>query len=334
MKAADLYRLMESPALLTEDTLQQLKQIVDEFPYFQIARMLYLKNLAVLNDIRFGAELKKMAIYVPDRRKLFTLIEGERFGLQLQSAKEENPTREDAFSLIDAFLSNREEEEPKTDASLLFQPSVSSDYIYWSLTKENGQVEEKEEEEEVRLQHHDLIDSFIKNEEQRTPGSGLNLDMETTGAPVPGNLAELEENQHKPLDDSYFTETLAHIYVKQKRYEKALQIIKNLNLKYPEKNVYFALWHTLHHYGPLWIIFALRCVHAVYIILIFPYCISSATIFPISTIFSPCFFGFSSAIFFSISIYCGFTSFYHYAALVVPFCTWLCFFLFSFALLM
>ena len=230
MKAADLYRLMESPALLTEDTLQQLKQIVDEFPYFQIARMLYLKNLAVLNDIRFGAELKKMAIYVPDRRKLFTLIEGERFGLQLQSAKEENPTREDAFSLIDAFLSNREEEEPKTDASLLFQPSVSSDYIYWSLTKE----------EEVRLQHHDLIDSFIKNEEQRTPGSGLNLDMETTGAPVPGNLAELEENQHKPLDDSYFTETLAHIYVKQKRYEKALQIIKNLNLKYPEKNVYFA----------------------------------------------------------------------------------------------
>mgnify|MGYP006924823530 CR=1 FL=1 len=97
------------------------------------------ENLAVLNDIRFGAELKKMAIYVPDRRKLFTLIEGERFGLQLQSAKEENPTREDAFSLIDAFLSNREEEEPKTDASLLFQPSVSSDYIYWSLTKENGQ---------------------------------------------------------------------------------------------------------------------------------------------------------------------------------------------------
>ena len=43
---------------------------------------------------------------------------------------------------------------------------------------------------------------------------------------------------------------------------------------------------------------------------------------------------FSSAIFFSISIYCGFTFFYHYAALVVPSCTWLCFFLFSFALLM
>ena len=202
MKAADLYRLMENPALLTEDTLQQLKQIVDEFPYFQIARMLYLKNLAVLNDIRFGAELKKMAIYVPDRRKLFTLIEGERFGLQLQSAKEENPTREDAFSLIDAFLSNREEEEPKTDASLLFQPSVSSDYIYWSLTKENGQVEEKEEEEDEedpraelvrRLLEYKMYKYMAQELEEREQEAELLFFKEPT---IPREVAKYEE----PLD--------------------------------------------------------------------------------------------------------------------------------------
>ena len=36
-------------------------------------------------------------------------------------------------------------------------------------------------------------------------------------------------------DESYFTETLAKIYVKQQRYSKALEIIKKLNLKYPKK---------------------------------------------------------------------------------------------------
>ena len=41
-------------------------------------------------------------------------------------------------------------------------------------------------------------------------------------------------------DESYFTETLAKIYVRQHRYEKALEIIKKLNLKYPKKNIYFA----------------------------------------------------------------------------------------------
>lgn len=68
MKAADLYQLIENPSLLTKETLPQLKQIVDEYPYFHIARMLYLKNLAVLNDIRFAAELRKMAVYIPDRK--------------------------------------------------------------------------------------------------------------------------------------------------------------------------------------------------------------------------------------------------------------------------
>ena len=92
MKAEDLYRLMEHPEKLTEETLPQLKLIVDEFPYFSIARLLYLKNLAKLNDVRFGSALKKMAVCVPDRRKLFMLIEGERFGLHLASVDEKDWT--------------------------------------------------------------------------------------------------------------------------------------------------------------------------------------------------------------------------------------------------
>ena len=64
-----------------------------------------------------------------------------------------------------------------------------------------------------------------------------------TGMRLPegkNDLPEGETELHRPLNDSYFTETLAHIYIKQKRYEKALLIIKNLNLKNPEKNAYFA----------------------------------------------------------------------------------------------
>lgn len=236
MKADDLYRLMENPSLLTGETLSGLKQIVDEYPYFPVARMLYLKNLAVLSDIRFGTELKKMTVYVPDRKKLFSLIEGERYDMPFSQSGNEKEKPDDAFSLIDAFLSSQKED-PDAGAALLFQPSVSSDYIYWSLTKEG---ESEEGKDTIKLQHHDLIDSFIKNEEGKAPGSGLNLEVTENRLAPPANLAELENDPHKSLDDSYFTETLAHIYIKQKRYEKALQIIKNLSLKYPEKNVYFA----------------------------------------------------------------------------------------------
>ena len=50
---------------------------------------------------------------------------------------------------------------------------------------------------------------------------------------------EKEESDTEEGED-YFTETLAKIYVKQQRYDKALEIIKKLNLKYPKKNTYFA----------------------------------------------------------------------------------------------
>lgn len=238
MKAADLYQLIEDPSLLTKETLPQLKQIVDEYPYFHIARILYLKNLAVLNDIRFAAELRKMAVYIPDRKKLFTWIEGERYGMYLKTASGQEAETADTFSLIDAFLADRESEgeQQATDSALLFQPSASSDYIYWSLTKDS----EPEEEASVKLQHHDLIDSFIKNDEQRAPGSGLSMNLKSEGEELAPPLMREEEQARSLEDDSYFTETLAHIYVKQKRYEKALQIIKNLYLNYPEKNAYFA----------------------------------------------------------------------------------------------
>lgn len=42
------------------------------------------------------------------------------------------------------------------------------------------------------------------------------------------------------LPEASFSEALARIYVKQKRYTRALEIIKSLSLKYPEKNRYFA----------------------------------------------------------------------------------------------
>ena len=240
MRAEELYRLMEEPSELTEGTLLELRRIVEDYPYFQVARMLYLKNLAVLNDMSFTSELEKMAIFLPDRKKLFQLIEGDKYGLNSRVEHEPDMRKEDTFSLIDAFLSNRNEEpEPKKEASFLFQPSVSSDYMFWSLSKEE---EEKPsgEDAENRLRHHDLIDSFIKNDQQRMPGSGLEIREETSRAETPESVKDLDDEQSKSLEDSCLTETLARIYIKQKRYDKALQIIKNLSLKYPEKNVYFA----------------------------------------------------------------------------------------------
>lgn len=240
MKAEDLHLFMEDTSLLNAETLEPLRQIVEEYPYSHIARMLYLKNLSAVGDERFTAELKKTAIYVPDRKKLFELIEGERYGMIfLPIAESEEAPADGSFSLIDAFLADGGDEKGKMPADNVgeLHPPMTGDYVYWSLSKED---DAEDEQPSPRMQHQDLIDEFIKNDGERAAGSRLSLPRDEYLLTSPSDETADTPPLLPPDDDSYFTETLAHIYIKQKRYEKALLILKNLYLNYPEKNAYFA----------------------------------------------------------------------------------------------
>ena len=57
-------------------------------------------------------------------------------------------------------------------------------------------------------------------------------------------LQEREEyavpDEEEVPQEEYFTETLAHIYIQQKKYEQALKIIRALNASNSKKNSYFA----------------------------------------------------------------------------------------------
>lgn len=69
-----LYYYINNPKELNETSLFDIQQLVDEYPFFQTARLLLLKNLHQLDHIRFEPELKKSAMYVSDRTRLFDLI--------------------------------------------------------------------------------------------------------------------------------------------------------------------------------------------------------------------------------------------------------------------
>jgi tetratricopeptide (TPR) repeat protein len=69
-----LYYYINNPRELNESSLSDIQELVDEYPYFQTARLLFLKNLHLLDHVRFEPELKRSALYVPDRTRLFELI--------------------------------------------------------------------------------------------------------------------------------------------------------------------------------------------------------------------------------------------------------------------
>ena len=235
MNQQRLNEWIKHPEKLNRDTLYELRTLLARYPYFQTVRLLYLKNLFLLHDITFGEELRRSAIYITDRKILFNLVEGDHYGvkaLEKQVQQETAPGIDRTLSLIDAFLATLPEE---TNQDNTIPLEISTDYTSY-LLKEDSSAENIDEQ--PLLQGQDLIDSFINKTEEGTVD--FVVKEEEISSPT-SEQDETEESVDEILDDeSYFTETLAKIYVKQQRYSKALEIIRKLNLNYQKKNAYFA----------------------------------------------------------------------------------------------
>ena len=80
-----------------------------------------------------------------------------------------------------------------------------------------------------------LLNAFILKSRHDGPAA---VDEEIP--PVTDTAPEPASPRDEPAEDALLGESLAKIYIKQHRYERAYEIISRLNLNYPEKSVYFA----------------------------------------------------------------------------------------------
>lgn len=232
----DLTRLIQHPETMDKETLYDLRSLLALHPYYQTARLLMLQNLYLLHDPSFDEELRRAAIYLTDRKVLFNLIEAAHYQLKRTDRQNRNTQNQPAdddrtISLIDNFLETIPADEEENGKKRKPTPADAAvDYVAYLMEVENS-GEQKRESPSLHLKGQELIDSFIEKN-----GDGR-IQLNDT----PEYLPELqEENENAEPDEGFFTETLAKIYVKQGRYEQALEIIQRLNLIFPKKNSYFA----------------------------------------------------------------------------------------------
>jgi hypothetical protein len=74
MNKDTFYKYSENINSLDEKSLLDIKGLIDEYPYFQAAWMLYVKNLNLINDVRFESKLKLAAVHIPERKLLAKII--------------------------------------------------------------------------------------------------------------------------------------------------------------------------------------------------------------------------------------------------------------------
>ena len=229
----DLVELINHPEQMDRDTLYELRSQLALHPYFQTVRLLMLQNLYLLHDPAFDEELRRAAIYITDRRKLFNLVEAAHYQLRNTAQNQQpaaNSTDENrTMALIDTFLDSIPAEEPE-EKKAKRRPTpkdATVDYVAYLLESEDNDLNENT----PQMQGQDLIDHFLQEEQGRILLNELKDEEENVEAPA------IEE---EPAEEEYFTETLARIYIKQGRYQKALEIIQRLSNNFPEKNAYFA----------------------------------------------------------------------------------------------
>ena len=90
----DLTRLIEHPEQMNKETLYELRSLTALYPYYQTARLLMLQNMYLLHDSSFDEELRRAAIYITDRKKIFELVEAPHYQLKHQKTKEEKKQEE------------------------------------------------------------------------------------------------------------------------------------------------------------------------------------------------------------------------------------------------
>ena len=245
MNTTDFTYLLHHPSALDKDQVSHLSSIIEEFPYFQSARAIYLKGLKDLGSFKYNQELKTTAAYTTDRSVLFDFITSDVFLQndisthikqnfdQIKTIKVEEfmDISSIASLVVDDSTSKLELGKP-----LEFDKTETFSFSEWlslaqkkpiDRSQESELKKEEEKEESTRDKKFALIDAFISNKPKLKP-----LDKNS-------KLINIAEESVFETED-LMTETLARIYVEQKNYDKAIQSYRILSLKYPEKSSLFA----------------------------------------------------------------------------------------------
>ena len=254
--------LLAHPEKASNQYIDSLEKITVEYPYFQAARALYLKALKHQDSFEYNSALKHTAAYTADRAVLFDFITSETFSqhktAEVISKKNDDINaitvrseelfvepinREETEAVLDPELfSPKVREEAKTEIAapeeqlqlgkpLEFNPDELHSFTVWlklslpmPVDRSNVSAKALEIKKEEKFK---LIDKFIAQNPKISPKK------------------EIESSQHITKEIKFektglMTETLARVYLEQKKLKKAIQAYKILSLKYPEKSGFFA----------------------------------------------------------------------------------------------
>ena len=272
MNKQQFIQFILSPEKLNSETVNQLGSLINDFPYFQTAHLLYLKSLHNQSSIHYNSQLKITAAYVTDRKVLNNLIT-DKYTIEQPFTEDKKQTgaltdvtkkTEQETENIDFITDNNiyESIEKKLNAQILSEiiNTTTIQEIVETNTLAEINFEDKSKTEEITITVPQLNTSgqntfsdWLKRT-KNTHNNQINIETSKQNALVNSFITTEPRLSKKtafysPVDMarksvteniSIITETLAKVYMQQGNLITAKKAYENLSLKFPEKSVYFA----------------------------------------------------------------------------------------------
>ncbi len=238
-------------------TREQVTEWMKLYPYFSLPLMLYLRQngkddtQAVQLASAYASDLTHLATCIGRNEDFADLYPSEltsqekstndTIELFLQTYGNNEPIADDWLLSDNSSDENSDLQEattltPDAPDSILedneITPSIMPAYDYISTVEAMPDAEGS-----APLRGEELLSRFIEADEAGEQLFSRPSIPASSPRILPQNTAPAHNEEEK---ETLFTESLAKIYIRQRRYAKALEIIRRLSLNNPEKNVYFA----------------------------------------------------------------------------------------------
>ena len=215
-----LFSLIDQFDPNNKDHLSQFEELMKIYPNFHLLRVYYLKALQKQEVLSFDKNLSHTSIATYDRELLYQFIESDlnpkKINQKNRKVQSGKPKKNVSKNIIkEKNIVQKIKNENPLPKTLKFSEWASYLNSKKASSKKNN------------LHNFQLIDDFLKSTERIIPDKNLKNDED---------LSEKSWSSN----DELMTETLAKVFVKQKKFKQAIEAYQILGLKYPEKNSLFA----------------------------------------------------------------------------------------------
>lgn len=230
-----------------------LQDEIEKYPYFPTLRTLLLFAMKEHGHSSYQKELKKTSICCPSRVALYHYLQKEQRQPEIVKEIEEteipylnpNPTSPIAEIPVETEIPIQTETEIQVEAESQIEtkeieempvpetkavevnPDSEMTFSEWLSLSSKESTAKKEGPTEKNIKYK-LIDEFIEKSPKISP-------LEKAVSQDPPAAKPGLNTEYSDL----MTETLAQIYVNQRKFDKALRAYRILSLKYPEKKEFF-----------------------------------------------------------------------------------------------